>query len=159
VAMLTPGPSQPAAVDADGVAAPGGAADTAPVGAAGATPRARTRMPALAPLAVLAVFVVVVSAFSYRWDNTFRHRSPHWGTQVDRAAAACKQPGMREVVIRSGPEPYYSLVTVPCHVLKRDNWCQEPYCRLIGAPVDVAAPPRRETGTGEASGRSAGAGG
>jgi len=159
VAMLTPGPSQPAAVDADAVPAPGGATDTAPVGSAVATPRARTRMPALAPLAVLAVFVVVVSAFSYRWDNTFRHRSPHWGTQVDRAAAACKQPGMREVVIRSGPEPYYSLVTVPCHVLKRDNWCQEPYCRLIGAPVDVAAPPRRETGTGEASGRSAGAGG
>ena len=146
VALLTPGPAKAVASTEPAVPLPRGAgsdavAETVADPVAAPTP-ARRRLPALAPLAVFAVFVLVVSAFSYRWDNTFRHNSPNWNQQVDRAAAMCKQPGVREVVIRSGPEPYYSLVFVPCHVFNRSNWCQEPYCRLVGTPS--AAPLRRE---------------
>ena len=74
--------------------------------------------------------------------NTYRHDAPRWTEQVDRAAAQCKVPGMREVVIRSGPEPWYSLVTVPCHLLKRNNWCQPGYCVEVGA-AGAAVDPRR----------------
>jgi hypothetical protein len=96
---------------------------------------------ALVPLAVLAVLVVVIGAINYRHNDTYRHRAPVWTDQVDRAAAQCNVPGMREVVIRSGPAPWYSLVTVPCHVMKRNNWCQPGYCVEIGA--GVADDPRR----------------
>jgi hypothetical protein len=73
---------------------------------------------ATAPLAVLVAFVLVISAFNYRWDDTFRHRSPRWTDQIRQAAVTCETPGRQNVVVRSGPEPYYSLVTVPCRVLK-----------------------------------------
>jgi hypothetical protein len=97
---------------------------------------------ALAPLAVFAVFVLAISVINYRHEDTYRHDAPRWTEQVDRGAAQCKVPGMREVVLRSGPEPWYSLVTVPCHLLKRDNWCQPGYCVEVGA-AGPAVDPRR----------------
>jgi len=97
---------------------------------------------ALAPLAVFAVFVLAIGVINYRHDDTYRHDAPRWTEQVDRGAAQCKVPGMREVVIRSGPEPWYSLVTVPCHLLKRNNWCQPGYCVEVGA-AGAAVDPRR----------------
>jgi hypothetical protein len=97
---------------------------------------------ALAPLAVLAVFVLVIGVINYRHTDTYRHDAPRWTEQVDRAAAQCNVPGMREVVIRSGPVPWYSLVTVPCHILKRNNWCQPGYCVEVGA-AGAAVDPRR----------------
>jgi hypothetical protein len=73
---------------------------------------------ATAPLAVLVAFVLVISAFNYRWDDTFRHRSPRWTDQIRQAVVACETPGRKDIIVRSGPEPYYSWVNVPCRVLK-----------------------------------------
>jgi hypothetical protein len=106
-------------------------------------PKAGGGRRALAPLAVFAAFVLVIGAVNYRHTDTYRHDAPRWTEQVDRAAVQCNVPGMREVVIRSGPAPWYSLVTVPCHVIKRNNWCQPEYCAQIGAPPAPA--PRRDT--------------
>jgi hypothetical protein len=89
---------------------------------------------ALAPLAALATVVLVASAVNYRWDDTFRHRSPRWSDQVAKAAVECRAAGTRDVQIRSGPAPYYSLVMVPCHNLDRLNWCDPAYCRQVGLP-------------------------
>jgi hypothetical protein len=121
-----------------------------------ASDRPRRRARALAPLAALAVLVLVIGAFNYRWDDTYRHRAPYWTAQIDRAAAACQEPGAREVVVRSGPAPWYSLVTVPCHVLRRSSWCQAPYCVQVGAPEPAVTPPRHPAGVGSAGTGSAG---
>jgi len=96
---------------------------------------------AYAPLAVFTVFVLVVSAFNYRWHNTWRAQAPRWTDQVKLAAAACKDPGRRSVVVRSGPAPWYSLVTVPCHDVNKNQWCQNPYC------VQIDGLPARPRGT------------
>jgi hypothetical protein len=106
-------------------------------------PKAGAGRRALVPLAAFAVFVLAIGAVNYRHTDTYRHDAPRWTEQVDRAAAQCNVPGMREVVIRSGPAPWYSLVTVPCHVIKRNNWCQPEYCAQIGAPP--APDPRRNS--------------
>ncbi len=91
---------------------------------------------AYAPLAVFTVFVLVVSAFNYRWHNTWRAQAPRWTDQVKLAAAACKDNGRRTVVVRSGPAPWWSLVTVPCHDVNKNQWCQNPYCiQIDGLPA------------------------
>jgi hypothetical protein len=92
---------------------------------------------AYAPLAVFTVFVLVVSAFNYRWHNTWRAQAPRWTDQVKLAAAECKNPALRRVVVRSGPKPWFSLVTVPCHDVNRnEGWCQNPYCiQIDGLPA------------------------
>jgi hypothetical protein len=94
--------------------------------------RLPTRL-ALAPLAMLAVGVLVVGAVNYRWTNTYRSHAPLWTHQVDRAGMLCKVPGRREVQVRSAPEPWFSLVTVPCHNVNRQLWCEPPYCVQVGA--------------------------
>jgi hypothetical protein len=100
---------------------------------------------ALAPLAVFAVLVLAASAANYRWDNTFRHRSPRWAGQVAKAKVACQVPGVREVLVRSGPEPYFSVVMVPCHELqKRGVWCEPTYCREVGLPPTRLQQPVRD---------------
>ncbi len=100
--------------------------------------------PALArtPLVLLAALVFIISAFNYRWDNTYRAHSPRWSSQIERAAEACQVPGRREVQIKTGPEATYSLVIVPCHVITKVISCHEPYCVEIG-PSDRLRPANR----------------
>jgi hypothetical protein len=97
---------------------------------------------ALTPLTVFAVFVLVLGALNYRWSNTHRAASPLWTEQIKRASASCESPDRREVVVRSGPQPFYSLVVVPCHVFRHPRWCQPPFCAEIGAaqPDPLALP-------------------
>jgi hypothetical protein len=101
-----------------------------------------------APIVAFTVLVLVVSAFNYRWTNTYRHDAPRWTDQVKLAAIECQQPGRREVSVRSGPRPWYSLVTVPCHALHGTSWCQDPFCVEVGAPQPAADTPWSRTGRG-----------
>ena len=79
-----------------------------------------------------AVFVAVVSVFNYRWDNTYRSHAPRWSDQVARATVACQRPELVNVYVRSAPEPFGSLVLVPCHRLRDRPWdCDEPRCTVI----------------------------
>jgi hypothetical protein len=86
------------------------------------------------PLATFAIVVVFVSAVNYRWHDTYRAHAPRWTEQVHRGVVECHLPGRREVQLRSGPQPWFSLVTVPCHYLNPSLWCQSPYCVQVGAP-------------------------
>lgn len=90
------------------------------------------RLRAHAPIALLACFVLVVSAFNYRHTNTWRNQGPIWTDQVKAAALSCRAPERREVAVRSGPAPYFSIVVVPCHVFRVPRWCQPPFCEEIG---------------------------
>jgi hypothetical protein len=105
--------------------------------------------PGLAPLAVFAVAVLAVGAVNFRWADTYRAHSPRWTHQVDRATDQCRVGGRREVQVRSGPRPWYSLVTLPCHDLTRTFWCQAPYCVQVGVPPRSNKP--RAAGTPAAS--------
>jgi hypothetical protein len=94
-----------------------------------------------APLVAFAVFVAVVSAFNYRWNDTYRSHAPRWSDQIAEATAACQRPSLVNVYVRSAPEPFGSLVLVPCHRLRDRPWdCDEPRCTLINGPT---APPVR----------------
>jgi hypothetical protein len=85
-----------------------------------------------APLAALGLILLVVSAFNYRWDNTYRHRAPVWTHQVRQAAKECRhKPALSHVIVRSGPAPFWSIVAVPCHDLIGQPICQEPMCEYL----------------------------
>jgi hypothetical protein len=96
---------------------------------------------ARAPIAVFVALVLVISAFNYRWHDTWRAKGPLWTKQVHEAALACKTPGRREAQVRSGPKPWYSLVIVPCHVLNPYLTCRDPYCARIDGMADPARRP------------------
>ncbi len=101
------------------------------------------RLAAHGPIAALAALVLVTGAVNYRWYDTNRARSPRWTDQVRRAAITCQIPGRSEVEIRSGPQPYFSLVTVPCHDLNRELWCEPPFCVRIDGPRPTGGRRRR----------------
>jgi hypothetical protein len=89
---------------------------------------------ASAPLIAFAVLVAVVSAVNFRWDDTYRSHAPRWTDQVRKAAVVCKsRPEVREVLVRSAPEPWGSVIHVPCHRLTEVRpWdCVEPECVTI----------------------------
>jgi hypothetical protein len=55
---------------------------------------------AAAPLVAFAVLVAVVSAFNYRWYNTYRAQAPRWSDQVARAPAeGVRTVGPRAVLV------------------------------------------------------------
>ncbi|WP_203913362.1 hypothetical protein [Rhizocola hellebori] len=98
-----------------------------------------------APLAVLTCFLLLVSAVNYRHNDTYRHKGPLWTQQVKLGAESCSEwSARREVTLRSGPAPYYSLVVVPCHVFRTYRWCEWPYCVQIDDGVPDSATPRKE---------------
>lgn len=98
-----------------------------------------------APLAVLGVFLLVVAAFNYRWDNTYRNRAPVWTDQVRQAKAEClRKPRLSHVIVRGGPQPFWSIVAVPCHDLIGRHPCQEPTCEYLDPPQGLG-PPRPAT--------------
>jgi hypothetical protein len=87
-----------------------------------------------APLIVFAVFLTVIAAINFRWDDTYRGHAPRWTDQVAKAAVVCKtRPEVREVLVRSAPEPWGSVIHVPCHRLTEVRpWdCPEPRCVSI----------------------------
>jgi hypothetical protein len=84
-----------------------------------------------APLIAFAVFLTVIGAINFRWDDTYRGHAPRWTDQVRKAAIVCKsRPEVREVLVRSAPEPWGSVIHVPCHRLTEVRpWdCPEPRC-------------------------------
>ncbi|WP_203909611.1 hypothetical protein [Rhizocola hellebori] len=84
-----------------------------------------------APLIAFAVFLAVIGAINFRWDDTYRGHAPRWTDQVHKAAVVCKtRPEVREVLVRSAPEPWGSVIHVPCHRLTEVRpWdCVEPRC-------------------------------
>jgi hypothetical protein len=79
---------------------------------------------AVAFLAAFGVFVAVVSAFNYRWNDTYRAHAPVWKQQVALAGKQCgRDHALSHVVVRGGPKPFWSIVQVPCHLLRRDLAC------------------------------------
>jgi hypothetical protein len=101
-----------------------------------------SRLRAQVPLVALACIVMVVSAFNYRHDQTWRHQGPLWTEQMKLAYASCQEHGRREVVVRSAAAPWYSLVRVPCHVFRTQRWCEPPFCAEIGVLQLPAALPQ-----------------
>ena len=94
---------------------------------------------AAAPLVAFAVLVAVVSAFNYRWYNTYRAQAPRWSDQIARAAADCQaNPSRPKEYVRSAPAQFWSVVVVPCSRLRdRGPLCVEPSCQWVDAPVYV----------------------
>jgi hypothetical protein len=87
------------------------------------------------PLALFAVFVLVVSVFNYRWTNTYRAKAPLWTDQIALARERClANPGLAQVGVRGGPQPFWSVVSVPCHLLLPKAPCQEPRCQYLDPP-------------------------
>jgi hypothetical protein len=84
-----------------------------------------------APLIAFSVFVAVIGAVNFRWDDTYRGNAPRWTEQVREAAIVCRsRPEVREVLVRSAPQPWGSVIHVPCHRLTEVRpWdCPEPRC-------------------------------
>ncbi|WP_203914202.1 hypothetical protein [Rhizocola hellebori] len=101
---------------------------------------------AYAPLAAFTALVLVVSAFNYRWTDTYRADSPYWTDQVKLGVQSCRDSERREVTLRSGPKPWYSLVVVPCHLLNTGRWCDSPYCVQIDGMAALPVDPSRSSG-------------
>jgi hypothetical protein len=102
------------------------------------------RTKAVALLAVFGVFVAVVSAFNYRYTDTYRARAPVWTHQVWLAGLRCEQdPALGQVVIRGGPQPFWSIVQVPCHLFRRDYLCAPPACVYLDPPQSLGPPDGR----------------
>jgi hypothetical protein len=118
--------------------APRETADAAP---AGWRPRFDRRT---APVLALAAYVLVVGAVNYRFEDTYRHNSPRWKDQIVAASELCRsEPQLQHVWIRTAPQPWYSLVYVPCHEVR--GWerpCVAPTCRDLNAPPML--PPQRD---------------
>ena len=74
---------------------------------------------AVAPLAVLSAFLLVVATVNYRNDETFRHDAPQWSDQVREAARWCAEDLSRgAIMVAAAPEPMQSNVVIPCHELR-----------------------------------------
>ncbi len=100
-----------------------------------------------APLLAFAILIAVVSAFNFRWDDTYRSHAPLWTEQVRKATIECKQrPELKEVLVRSAPEPWGSVVSVPCHRLTEVRpWdCVEPRCAPINGLPPLTRPATTE---------------
>jgi hypothetical protein len=94
-----------------------------------------------APLAALGVLILVVSAFNYRWDNTLRHYAPQWTDQIRQAANECRRdPALSEVIVRGGPQPFWSIVGVPCRELTGPTGCALPKCEYLDPPQSSGRP-------------------
>jgi hypothetical protein len=92
-------------------------------------------------LAGFAVFVAAIGAVNYRWNDTFRAKAPVWTDQIAQARRACQNdPLLARVVVRGGPQPYWSIVTVPCHDLLPSLVCQEPRCIYLDPPQSMVRP-------------------
>jgi hypothetical protein len=101
----------------------------------------RQRLTALATLLVLALVPI---GFNYRFGDTHRAAAPRWSDQVRLAGYACaSDPAVSSVVIRGGPLPYWSIVTVPCHDMVRPAACVEPTCVWLDRPTSLAPLRRR----------------
>ncbi|GIH10485.1 hypothetical protein Rhe02_85520 [Rhizocola hellebori] len=94
-----------------------------------------------APLILLACLVMVLGAINYRHYDTWRNKSPLWTQEVRKAFLSCAATERREVIIRSGPAPYYSLVTVPCHLFRNRPGCEAPFC--VDLSLDPVPPAKR----------------
>jgi hypothetical protein len=91
--------------------------------------------PAGVPLMIFTVFLLGVSAVNYRWHNTYRAQAPVWTEQVAAAREMCRRdPALSQVVIRGGPQPFWSIVTVPCQVLLPRPPCPPPRCVYLDPP-------------------------
>jgi hypothetical protein len=90
------------------------------------------------------VFVAVVSTFNYRYLDTYRAHAPVWTHQVTLAAKRCQQdPTLSQVVIRGGPQPFWSVVQVPCHLFRQDYLCAPPACVYLDPPQSLGPPAGR----------------
>lgn len=101
-------------------------------------------------LAALAVCIVVVSAFNYRWSDTYRAKAPVWTQQLVEARRTCQSnPAVSHVAVRGGPQPFWSIVYVPCHELLQGITCLEPRCVYLDPPQSLG---RRPNTTVDSSG-------
>jgi hypothetical protein len=104
-------------------------------------PAGPVRLPASAPVLALAVVVLIAVAFNLRWEGTYRGRSPSWNAGITKAVAACKENRqLQEIIVRTGPEPFWSVVHVPCHEIRSDyRECAPSRCTVVqglDAPAD-----------------------
>jgi hypothetical protein len=95
------------------------------------------------------VYLTVISGYNFRFDDTFRARAPRWTGQITQATARCRaDPGLAYVVVRGGPQPYWSIVLVPCAELRKKIDCPTPACVFLDPPRAQPATPSAAGGTG-----------
>jgi hypothetical protein len=101
-------------------------------------------------LAAFALFVGVVTAVNYRWTNTHRAHAPKWTDQIAQATARCNADlTLANVIVRGGPQPWWSFVIVPCNELRDEVDCSAACVWLdppqsMGLRGDPAIAPARE---------------
>ncbi len=99
---------------------------------------------ALPALAAFAAFILAISAANYRWPDTHRAAAPRWSDQVKAVTARCAaDPRLGYVIARGGPQPYWSIVRIPCHDVIDPAACQPPQCSWLDPPVSAGIPRRR----------------
>jgi hypothetical protein len=91
------------------------------------------------PIVAFAVFLAIISLANYRWNNTYRAHAPAWTDQIAQARQACQRdPQLSHVVVRGGPQPFFSIINVPCHDVTDLTSCVEPVCRYLDPPQSMA---------------------
>ncbi len=101
---------------------------------------ARTRaVVSASALALVLLGGLAAIAFNYRWTDTYRAHAPLWTDQVRLADAACQaNHALTEVIVRGGPQPWWSIVRVPCHDFRPPPLvCSAPSCEWLDPPVSI----------------------
>lgn len=101
------------------------------------------RRKAWAAVAAFTVFLGVVAAFNFRWNDTFRSQSPAWSATIKQASAVCNsQPRLQAVKVRNASAPLTSWAMIPCHELRHSKAsCTPPSCLHLEVPAGTG---RRE---------------
>lgn len=90
---------------------------------------------AAAPLFGLTALIAVTTVFNYRWNDTYRSHAPQWSLQVERARQECRDPQQQTVIVRGAPQPWWSIVAIPCSELRDEKGpCLEPACTWLDGP-------------------------
>ena len=97
------------------------------------------RRKAWAAVAAFTVFLGVVAAFNFRWNDTYRSQSPAWTDTIRQASAVCnQQPRLQAVKVRNASAPLTSWAVIPCHELRGGTArCTPPSCIHVEAPAST----------------------
>ncbi len=88
---------------------------------------------------MLAAALLLAAAFNYRWTDTYRAHAPLWTNQVRQASQLCHADrSLDEVIVRGAPQPWWSIVRVPCRDLRPlPQGCVRPTCEWLDPPVSI----------------------
>ncbi len=106
----------------------------------------RLSLARLAPLGAVALLTVAIGAVNFRFDNTFRGHAPVWTQQVAAGTRLCRaDPNLGHVNLRGAPQPWASIVSVPCSLLRggKSISCDPPECQWVEPPATPRPTPSK----------------